>query len=173
MRPASGLHPHRRVLSGGHRGIAVALLLALTAGHVGAQDGGKGEEKGQGQGEDGKEKRKKSEEEVLFEAIAAEWKAGDAAALAARFPARRKVSLRLPGIEGGDYRAGQAKALLGEYFAARTFSKVALKSAKELTGTFEVEYLRTPDRRKVKAELLLVLGTEEKKRVLLSARESP
>ena len=113
----------------------------------------------------------KSEEEKLFDAIGGEWKGGDAKGLSARFPAKRKISLRLPDVEAGDYRAEQAKSLLEKYFAGRTFTKVELKSVKEATGTFDIEYTRE-DRKKVVAQLLLVLGTEEKKRVLVSARET-
>ena len=129
---------------------------------------------GSGKGKaDGAAAPKKSEEEILLEAVGAEWKSGNAKALAARLPAKRRVSIRLPGAEGGDYRAEQAKSVLEAYFAGRTFSRVELKSCKEMTGTFEVEYARTADRKKVKAELLVVLGTEEKRRVLESVRESP
>lgn len=162
------------VLSGGQRrplGVLPLLVLALLAalpGPARAQDNGKG--KGEKKQE---ESAKKSEEQVLFEAIATEWKAGNAAAVAARFPANRKVSLRLPDVEAGDYRAEQARSLLEKYFGGRTFSKVTLKSSREMTGTFEVEYSRAADRKRVKAELLLVLGVEEKRRVLVSARESP
>jgi hypothetical protein len=117
--------------------------------------------------------KKKSAEQVLLEAVGAEWKGGDVKAITARLPAKRRVSLRLPGSEAGEYRAEQAKSVLDAYFAARTFSRVELKSCKEMTGTFEVEYARTADRKKVKAELLVVLGSEEKRRVLESVRESP
>jgi len=117
--------------------------------------------------------RKKTAEEVLLEALGAAWRKGDAKALAARFPAKRKVSLRLPGAEAGDYRAEQARSLLEDYFAARTFTKVELKSVKETAGTFALEYRRTAAGKTVQAELLLVLGTESEERVLVSARESP
>jgi hypothetical protein len=141
------------------------------------QDGKKQDDKkDDGKKDDGRKAdapKKKTEEEKLLETLGAAWKAGDSKALAARFPQKRKVSLRLPGAEGGDYRAEQAKSMLEEYFSGRTFSKVELKSVKEMTGTFQVEYVRTADRRRVAAQVLLVLGTEEKERVLVSARESP
>lgn len=159
------------VLCRGHRAAILLLLLALPAAALPpgraalAQDGGKGGGKAPAPPEDPEEKK-------TFEAMGAEWKAGDAGALAARFPEKRKVSLRLPGMDAGDYRAEQAKSLLEDYFAKRTFTKVEVKSVKDSTGTYEAEYTRD-DRKKVKAELLLVLGTEGRKRVLVSARESP
>jgi hypothetical protein len=158
------------VLSRGHY-VLLAAALAFVSPAL-AQDGG-GKGKGKGEEKTEESAKKKSEEETLFEAIAGEWKAGNAAALAARFPSQRKVSLRLPDAEAGEYRAEQARSLLEKYFAGRTFSKATLKSVREMTGTFEIEYARTSDRKRVKAELLLVLGTEEKRRVLVSARESP
>lgn len=115
----------------------------------------------------------KTAEEILLEALAASWKRGDGKALAARFPEKRRVSLRLPGSEAGDYRAGQAASILAEYFKDRAFSKVERKSVKETAGTFAVEYVRASDRRTVKAELLLVVGMEGEKRVLVGAREGP
>jgi hypothetical protein len=140
------------VLLGGH---------LLVPGPLAAQDKGK------------VKKVEKTGDEKLLEALGASWKAGDAKALAARFPARRKVSLRIPGADAGDYRAEQARSLLDSYFAGRSTTKVELRSVRETTGTFRVEYLRTADRRTVKADLLLVLGTEEKARVLVGVRESP
>ena len=115
----------------------------------------------------------KTAEEILLEALAASWKRGDGTALAARFPEKRRVSLRLPGSEAGDYRAGQAGSILAEYFKDRAFSKVERKSVKETAGTFAVEYVRASDRRTVKAELLLVVGMEGEKRGLVGAREGP
>ena len=174
MRDARPVRPPFRVLSRGHF-LLLAAALAFVSPAL-AQEGGKGkgEKKAEESGRTGPpEPPPKSEEETLFSAIAGEWKAGNAAALAGRFPAQRKVSLRLPDAEAGEYRAEQARSLLEKYFAGRAFSKVALKSVREMTGTFEIEYARSSDRKRVKAELLLVLGTEEKRRVLVSARESP
>ena len=191
-----------RVLDRGHRLTAAPLLLLLLAALFAAapwtrppaaiaqedkgKDGAGKEKPKDGEGKEGakdpsvkdpapKEEppKKKTEEETLLEALGASWKAGNSKALAARFPEKRKVTLRLPGVEGGDYRAEQARALLDGYFAGRAFGKVELKSVKEMTGTFSLEYTRASDRRTVKAELLLVLGTEEKKRVLVSVRETP
>jgi hypothetical protein len=159
-------------------GAAACVLLGghlLLAGPLSAEDTGKAKDPVKTAEEPRKETepKKKTEEEKLLEALGASWKAGDAKALAARFPAKRKVSLRIPGADAGDYRAEQAKSLLETYFAARAFTKVELKSVKEMTGTFRVEYVRAADRKTVKAEVLLVLGTEEKERVLVGVRESP
>jgi hypothetical protein len=159
------------------------------AGKEGEKKEGKDKEKEKGKGKDGEKKEKdgktkeeaakeeapkrKTEEEKLLESLGVSWKAGDAKALAARLPAKRKTTLRLPGAEEGDYRAEQAKSILAGYFKARSFSKVELKSVQEATGTFQVEYVLLEERRRVKAELLLALGTEEKERVLVSVRESP
>ncbi len=152
-----------RVPVRGHRGLLLAAILGILPGGATAAS--------LAVATPAALSKEKTEEEKLFEAIGAEWKAGDAKALAARFPEKRKVTLRLPDMEAGDYRAEQARSLLEKHFAARRFSKVELKSVKESTGTFEVEYVRD-DKRKVTAELLLGLGTEEKKRVLVSARET-
>ena len=95
-----------RVPSSGHRGFAAALfLLALLPVPAGAQEG---KEKEGGKAADAKEERKKSEEEVLFEAIAKEWKAGDSAALAARLPGKRKVSLRVRNFETARLKVSDA-----------------------------------------------------------------
>ncbi len=157
---------------------------------------GKGKEGGKGRGGSGKEEAggarkggkeredpkagegKRTEEEVLLDALAAAWRRGDAAALAGNLPGTRRVSLRLPGIEAGDYRTEQARSLLEGYFGERSFTKVERKSVKESAGTFSVEYVRSSDRRVVKAELLLVLGIEAaagrgERRVLVGARETP
>lgn len=144
------------------------------------KDGERDENKDEGKG-DGRtaeesaktEAPKKTEEEKLLESLGASWKAGDAKAVAARLPKKRKTSLRLPGSEEGEYRAEQAKSVLERYFSERSFAKVALKSVREATGTFQVEYVVREERRRVTAELLLVLGTEEKERCLVSVRESP
>lgn len=203
VRNASPGRPPAPVLPGGHRLPALLLLLLLAAaaplspaglpsaraqdgkeekGREGpkekGKEGGKEEEKGEGK-EEGKEKegeggkRKRSAEERLVDAVAAEWKAGDVKALAARLPEKRRVSLRLPGAEAGEYRAEQARSVLEGYFEGRRFSRVEVKAVKEMTGTLEVEYLRTGDRRKVAATLLVFLGTEGERRVLVGARETP
>ncbi|MCK6480939.1 MAG: hypothetical protein HUU06_08145 [Planctomycetaceae bacterium] len=147
--------------------------------------GGSGKEEAGGARKGGKEREepragegKRTEEEVLLDALAAAWKRGDAAALAGNLPGTRRVSLRLPGIEAGDYRTEQARSLLEGYFGERSFTKVERKSVKEAAGTFSVEYVRSSDRRVVKAELLLVLGIEAaagrgERRVLVGARETP
>ena len=170
--PASGRAA--AVLARGHRLVLPLLVLAvltvvLTTPPVPALAQGKG---GDGKAGKGATAPKKSEEEVLLEAIGADWMAGSASAVAARLPEKAKVSLRLPGAAGGEYRREQAKSLLEEYFRRRTFAKVELKSVKEQVGTFAVEYTGG-DRRKVAATLLLTLGTEEGKRVLVGARETP
>ncbi len=172
MTPGSSVRRRGRVPTGGHSLLVAALAAFLAAGiPTGlAQDGG-GKGKGGGEGKAGAPR--KTEEEKDLEAVGAEWKAGDARTLAARLPEKRRVSLRLPGAEAGDYRAGQAKSVLEAYFSGRAFSRVELKSCREGTGTFEIEYVRAADRKKVKAELLVVLGAEEKRRVITSVRETP
>jgi hypothetical protein len=201
VRPRPPGPPPAAVLSGGHRAAAVLLALllagplpALLPPPALAQDGAKadggkkeGAKKKDGDRADpprkepmkeaGKEPAEKAPEktgeEILLEALAASWRKGDAAALGARFPEKRRVTLRLPGSEAGDYRAGQAASVLAEYFKDRAFTKVERKSVKETAGTFALEYVRASDRRTVKAELLLVVGTEGETRVLVSARECP
>jgi hypothetical protein len=153
------------VPSGGHRLLALAALLLLAA----PAPGGDGAKPAPAQAQ----ARRKTEEEVLLEAIGEEWKAGDVKALAARFPEKRKVALRLPGIDAGEYRAEQAKSVLGDWFKVRSFTKAELKSVKEMTGTYAVRYVRSADRKTVEAELLLVTAVEDRRRVLVSARESP
>jgi hypothetical protein len=142
------------------------------------KDKEKGKDKGKGDGRTEEESAKteapkKTEEEKLLESLGASWKAGDAKAVAAKLPRKRKTSLRLPGSEEGEYRAEQAKSVLERYFSERSFTKVTLKSVKEATGTFQVEYVVIEERRRVTAELLLVIGTEEKERCLVGVRESP
>ena len=117
-------------------------------------------------------KKEKSEEEKFFEAVGREWLGGDAAALGKRLPGKRKTSLRLPGMTAGEYRREQALSLLKKYFEGRAFTKVELKSVKDLVGTFEVEYTRDEDRRKVSAEVILTFREEKKERVLVGARET-
>lgn len=170
MPPGSPVRRRAGVLAGGHLVLALALAALLAAPPAVAQDGGK---KGGDAQPAPAPPKEKSEEEKDLEAVGAEWKAGNVGALAARFPAKRRVSLRLPDSDAGEYRAQQAKSVLEDYFSGRSFSRVELKSCRESTGTFEIEYQRSADRKKVKAELLVVLGVEEKKRVVTSIRESP
>jgi len=179
MSPPPAPRTRPAVLSRGHRVAAALLLLALAAGGALAGDDGKKkpapppkeEKEGEKKAKPEAETRRKTEEELLLESLGAAWKRRDAKAVAARFPAKRKVALRLQGVEEGEYRSEQARSVLEDWFAGRTFSKVELKSVKDGTGTFRVEYVRASDRKTVEADLLLALALEEKKRVLVGARE--
>jgi len=72
------------------------------------RDGGKKDEGGKAgaKKDGGKQERAAAEkppertaEEILLEGLAASWRRGDGTAVAARFPEKRRVSLRLPGSE--------------------------------------------------------------------------
>jgi hypothetical protein len=191
MTPAPAPRPRPGVLSGGHRALSGLLVLLLLAAAAPAGDddgeraapppeGGRTREarRADGGGEGSKASpgagtRKRSEDEVLLGDLGAAWKARDAKAVAARFPAKRKVALRLPGVEEGEYRAEQARSLLADSFAGRTFARVELRGVREGTATFRTEWVRAADRRRFEGELVLALATEEGKRVLVRARESP
>ncbi len=139
----------------------------------GKDKGGDDKGKGKGKGADDGAPPKRTEEEVFLQAVADAWKAGDVKALSARLPERGKVMLTLPGAAAGAYRREQAVSLLEDYFRDRTFRRATLKAVEDLVGTVEVEYVRASDRKEIKARVLLTVDTEDRRRVLAAARESP
>jgi len=161
------------VLSRGHRRLALAIALALAAAGVpllppAAPPAFAGDREDRA----AERKKRQKEDEEFLAAAAAEWKASDHAGLAERLPEKLRVSLGLPDFKEGEYRLEHARAVLKDYFRARTFSKVERKDpVKDGVGTFLLRYART-DRKTVEATLYLTLGTEGKRRVLVKARET-
>jgi hypothetical protein len=110
-------------------------------------------------------------ETAAFATIAAEWLRGDAAAIAARLPARGRITLALPDVTAGSYRAEQARSLLVKYFRSRTFSAVTVKGVQDRVATCETASVRSADRRRETSTLVLTLGTEDGHLVLVGVRD--
>jgi len=89
-------------------------------------------------------------------------KAGDAGAIADRFPEKRKVRLSLTGIKSGHYRDSQAKSLLSTWFKTIVEMKdCKFKKVQGSVGRFELTYeLRATGKVVKKARLEVYLKKE-------------